>query len=109
MGRKRNNSIGIWLSDKELESLKVRISKTPLSQSAFIRKCLLERQMTVIPGIRDLTIEIKRIGNNINQMRYCQMLWMRDFTYPPESHYAATSSTNSPSTNFLFSRTSSIN
>lgn len=68
MGRKRNNSIGIWLSDRELESLKARISKTPLSQSAFIRKCLLERQMTVIPGIRELTIEIKRIGNNLNQI-----------------------------------------
>lgn len=68
MGRKRNNSIGIWLSDRELESLKAKISKTPLSQSAFIRKCLLDRQMTVIPGIRDLTIEIKRIGNNLNQI-----------------------------------------
>ena len=40
--------------------------------------------------------------------RYCQMLWMSNFTYPPESHYAATSSTSSPSTNFLFSSTSSI-
>ena len=68
MGRKRNNSIGIWLSDRELESLKTRISKTPLNQSTFIRKCLLDREMTVIPGMRDLTIEIKRIGNNLNQI-----------------------------------------
>ncbi len=68
MARKRDNSIGIWLSDEELESLKLRVSKTTLNQSAFIRKCLLEREMTVIPGIRELIIELKRIGNNLNQI-----------------------------------------
>ena len=41
--------------------------------------------------------------------RYCQMLWIRNFTYPPEHNYATASSTSSPSTNFLFSRTRSIN
>ena len=70
MARKRNNSIGIWLSDKELENLKLRVSKTTLNQSAFIRKCLLEREMTVIPGIRELIIELKRIGNNLNQLTH---------------------------------------
>jgi len=29
------------------------------------------------------------------------MLWIRNFTYPPEYHYEATSSTSSPSTNSL--------
>ncbi|MCL5772335.1 MAG: MobC family plasmid mobilization relaxosome protein [Actinobacteria bacterium] len=68
MGRKRNNSLGIWLTQQELESLKTRISKTNINQSAYIRKCILEKDMTVIPGIRDLIIEIKRIGNNLNQI-----------------------------------------
>ena len=68
MARKRNNSIGIWLSDEEFENLKLRVSKTTLNQSAFIRKCLLEREMTIIPGIRELIIELKRIGNNLNQL-----------------------------------------
>ena len=40
--------------------------------------------------------------------RYCQMLWMRNSTHSPKSHYATTSSLNSSSTNFLFSSTSSI-
>ena len=68
MARKRDNSIGIWLSDKELENLKLRVSKTTLNQSSFIRKCLLEREMIIIPGIRELIIELKRIGNNLNQL-----------------------------------------
>ena len=52
--------------------------------------------------------EIVTEGKSLEEWRYCQMLWMSNFTYPPESHYAATSSTSSPSTNFLFSSTRSI-
>jgi len=68
MSRKRNNSLGIWLTQEELEDLKTKISKTNLNQNAYIRKCILEKNITVIPGIRDLIIEIKRIGNNLNQI-----------------------------------------
>ena len=68
MTRKRNNSLGIWLSKDELDFLKAEISKTNLPQSIYIRKCILKKEMTIIPGIRDLVIEIKRIGNNLNQI-----------------------------------------
>ena len=68
MSRKRKYSIGIWLDEKELIQLKDRISKTNLNQSSFIRKSILDKNITVIPGIRDLVIEIKRIGNNLNQI-----------------------------------------
>jgi hypothetical protein len=59
----------------------------------------------------ELTYQIElnySLAKYLSEMRYCQMLWMRNFTYPPESHYAATSSASSPSTNFLFSSISSI-
>ena len=68
MSRKRNISLGIWLTQEELESLKTKISDTNLNQSAYIRKCILEKNITVIPGIRDFMIELKRIGNNLNQI-----------------------------------------
>ena len=68
MSRKRNISLGIWLTQEELESLKMRISNTNLNQSAYIRKSILDKNITVIPGIRDFTIELKRIGNNLNQI-----------------------------------------
>jgi translation initiation factor 1 (eIF-1/SUI1) len=68
MSRKRNISLGIWLTQEELEGLKMRISNTNLNQSAYIRKSILDKNITVIPGIRDFTIELKRIGNNLNQI-----------------------------------------
>ena|SRR5665811_794911 len=68
MSRKRNITLSFWLTQEELESLKIRISDTNLNQSAYIRKCILEKNITVIPGIRDFMIELKRIGNNLNQI-----------------------------------------
>ena len=68
MGRKRKFLVGFWLDDDEFLSMKAKISRTSLNQSTYIRKCILEKEMTIIPGIRDLIIEIKRIGNNLNQI-----------------------------------------
>ena len=68
MGRKRKKPVTFWLSEHELSSLKNKISKTSLTRSDYLRKCSLGKNITVIPGIRDLVIEIKRIGNNLNQL-----------------------------------------
>ena len=68
MSRKRKNLVGFWLDDNEFLSLKNKISQTNFTCSGYLRKCILEKNITVIPGIRDLIIEIKRIGNNLNQI-----------------------------------------
>jgi len=68
MSRKRNITLSFWLTQEELEGLKTRISNTNLNQSTYIRKSILDKNITVIPGIRDFTIELKRIGNNLNQI-----------------------------------------
>ena len=68
MSRKRKNLIGFWLDDNEFLSLKNKISQTNSTCSSYLRKCILEKNITVIPGIRDFMIELKRIGNNLNQI-----------------------------------------
>ena len=68
MSRKRKNLVGFWLDDNEFLSLKNKISQTNFTCSAYIRKCILEKNFMVIPGVRELIIEIKRIGNNLNQI-----------------------------------------
>jgi len=68
MGRKRKFLVGFWLDDDEFLSLKNNISKANLTCSGYLRKCSLDKTIIVIPGIRDLIIEIKRIGTNLNQI-----------------------------------------
>jgi len=68
MVRKRNYPVTIWLDGKEMVYLKDKVSKTPYMRSDYIRKCSLDKNITVIPGIRDLIIEFKRIGNNLDKI-----------------------------------------
>jgi hypothetical protein len=68
MARKRNNPVTIWLDEKEMINLKDKVSKTQYLRSDYIRKCSLEKKITVIPGIRDLIIEFKKIGSNLDKI-----------------------------------------
>ena len=68
MARKRNYPVTVWLDEKELVLLKDKVSKTYFYRSDYIRKCSLGKNITVVPGIRDLIIEFKRIGNNLDKI-----------------------------------------
>lgn len=68
MVRKRNCPVTVWLSEKEMLLLKDKISKTYFCRSYYIRKCSLGKSITVVPGIRGLIIELKKIGNNLDEI-----------------------------------------
>jgi len=68
--RKRKHHISCYLDDKEYIAYRDKRSKTYYNQSEYIRKCVLDKKITVIPGIRDLIINLKRIGNNLNQLTH---------------------------------------
>ena len=64
----RSTPIAVWLDEKELMLLKDKISKTNFYRSGYIRKCSLGKNITVVPGIRDLIIEFKRIGSSLDKI-----------------------------------------
>lgn len=68
MARKRNYPVTAWLDEKELILLKDKVSKTYFCRSDYIRKCSLGKNITVVPGIRDLIIEFKRIGSDLDKI-----------------------------------------
>ena len=68
MARKRNHPVTVWLDEKELILLKDKVSKTSFYRSDYIRKCSLDKNIIVIPGIREMIIEFKRIGNNLDKI-----------------------------------------
>jgi len=68
--RKRKHHISCYLDDKEYIAYRDKRSKTYYNQSEYIRKCILDKKITVIPGIRELIIDLKRIGNNLNQLTH---------------------------------------
>jgi len=70
MSRKRKYSVTLWFDEKEFTHLIDNISKTYLSRSDYIRKCALGKDITVIPGIRDLLNDLRKVSNSLGQLTY---------------------------------------
>lgn len=71
--RYRTNLKKVFLSDSELSQLKHCIDQSSCqSFSEYARRTLLDPEMNFITidtnGYQDLVFELKRIGNNINQI-----------------------------------------
>lgn len=68
MPRERAKQIKFFVSDKELDRIKSKVAASKLNQSDFLRKSALDKDIIVIDGIRELVLELKRIGVNLNQL-----------------------------------------
>lgn len=68
MPRERAKQLKFFVSDKELERIKSKVAASKLSQSDYLRQVALEKEIVVIDGIKELVLELKRIGVNINQL-----------------------------------------
>lgn len=68
--RKRSRSISFRVSEAEFSyiSKKVKLSKMPLRE--FILKSIKDGNFVIKEGGNEIICEIKRIGNNINQLAY---------------------------------------
>ncbi len=66
--RKRNKQLKFFVDENELEKIEKKIEKSKLTKSDYLRKCSLEKDITVVEGLKELALEVSRIGNNINQL-----------------------------------------
>lgn len=68
MPRERAKQLKFFVRDEELERIKSKVAASKLNQSDFLRKSALEKEIVVIDGIKELVLELKRIGVNLNQL-----------------------------------------
>lgn len=68
MPRERDKQIKFFVTNEELEVIKKKVEKSKLNQSDYLRKAALQKDIIVIEGVNDLTLELKRVGNNLNQL-----------------------------------------
>lgn len=64
----KNKYINIKASVDDKIKLKNLAEKAKLTQSDFIRKAIFNKEIIVIDGLHEVTKELKRIGNNLNQL-----------------------------------------
>ena len=67
-GRKRQKQIVFRLTDDEFTKVKERVSESGTTQAEFIRRALFNKKIINTEGARTLIPELKRIGNNLNQL-----------------------------------------
>ena len=80
INRSRPKQLIIRLSESELQKIKRQVAKSGLSQQDYARLTLLTGSVTNTDGVKQVIPELKRIGNNINQItRRCNS------GYPPDS------------------------
>ncbi len=68
MNRSRPKQIVIRASDEEFDKIKSNVKKSKLKQNEYMLKCCLDKEINVVEGMHEVTVELKRIGNNLNQL-----------------------------------------
>ena len=68
MNKTRPRQLIVRLTEDELRRVKNKVIKSGLSQQEYTRRALLDMPIVNTDGVRKIIPELKRIGNNINQI-----------------------------------------
>lgn len=68
MTRTKEKQVKFWTDEKEFQQIKKKVEKSKLSQQDYLLKCALNKEIIIIDDIKELVTELKRIGNNLNQL-----------------------------------------
>ena len=68
MGRKKDDVILLRCYKKEKEELRIKSKQANMNMSEYIIALSENKKIFIVDGILELTLELKRIGNNINQI-----------------------------------------
>ena len=66
--RIRDVSIPFRVTEKELQEIDKRAEKAKLDRTNYLITCALNKKITVLEDLKPLLSELKRIGNNLNQL-----------------------------------------
>lgn len=69
--RTRKKQVVFRMSDKEFLQIKQKIKESGMSQQEYILNCCLNKEIINFNEIRDFIKEIKKVGNNVNQIARC--------------------------------------
>lgn len=68
MNRKRTKQIVIRMTEEEFSKVKIQVEKSGMKQQEYLIKAITEKPIINTDGIKELVPELKRVGNNLNQL-----------------------------------------
>ena len=66
--RKRNISIPIRVTEKELSVIDKKAAKARLTRTEYLITCALGKEITLIEDLKPILADLRRVGNNLNQL-----------------------------------------
>ena len=66
--RKRNISIPIRITEKELSVIDRKAARARLTRTEYLITCALGKEITLIEDLKPILADLRRIGNNLNQL-----------------------------------------
>ena len=66
--RKRNKRMTIRGTEQEKKKIEQKTEKSGLSRNEYMIRSALEQKIFDLKSVNDLRIQLKRIGNNLNQI-----------------------------------------
>ena len=64
--RKRNISIPIRVTEKELSVIDKKAARARLTRTEYLITCALGKEITLIEDLKPILADLRRIGNNLN-------------------------------------------
>ena len=68
MKQNKDIRLTIRLTPEQHESICARAETAQMTPSALVRAAAMRHKVTVVPGLREATHELKAIGRNLNQL-----------------------------------------
>ena len=64
----KNRHFNFRVNEKEYNQIKSKIEKSKLNTSEYLLRTAMDKDIIVISGLEEIILQLRRIGNNINQL-----------------------------------------
>lgn len=64
----KNRHFNFRVNEKEYNKIKSKIKKSKLNTSEYLLRTSMDKDVIVINGLEEIIIQLRKIGNNINQL-----------------------------------------
>ena len=68
MKQRKDATFSIRISSEDLEVIKQKAKQAHMSQSDYVTRCCLGRQVVILEDLKKVAKQLRSIGNNLNQL-----------------------------------------
>ena len=68
--RKKNKQIAVRVTEEEYAEIMLLVAKSGMTQQEFFSRAIRETTITNLDGLKEVVPEMKKAGNNLNQIAH---------------------------------------